>query len=141
MQRVTLKRLYKKDTYTIGKLYVDGSYVCDTLEDKDRGLRQDMSLEEIKKIKVYGETAIPYGTYDCEITYSPKFKRDLPLVKDVNGFDGIRIHSGNFADSSLGCVLCGENKVKGGLINSKQTLERLMNILDKEFVLTIIARV
>lgn len=138
MQQLTLKRIYKKDTYTIGKLYVDNTYFCDTIEDKDRGLTQDMSLEKIKSIKVYGETAIPYGTYDCEITYSPKFKRELPLIKDVKGFDGIRIHSGNSAKDSLGCVLCGENKIKGGLINSKQTLERLMKILNKQFVLTII---
>ena len=135
--KLTLKRLYKKDSYTIGKLYINDEYFCDTLEDTDRNLTQDMSLEEIKKIKVYGETAIPYGTYDCEITYSPKFKRDLPLIKDAKGFDGIRMHSGNSAKDSLGCVLVGENKVKGGLINSKQTLERLMKVLDKQFTLTI----
>lgn len=135
--KLTLKRLYKKEDYTIGKLYINDQYICDTLEDTDRGLTQDMTLEEIKKTKIYGETAIPYGTYNCEITYSPKFKRDLPLIKDVKGFDGIRMHNGSFPESSLGCILCGENKIKGGLINSKQTLERLMKILDKEFVLTI----
>ena len=137
MQQVTLKRLYKKESYTIGKLYVNDQYLCDSLEDTDRNLTQDMSLEEIKSIKVYGETAIPTGVYECEITYSSKFKRDLPLINNVKGFDGIRIHSGNSAKDSLGCILCGENKIKGGLINSKQTLERLMKVLDKEFVLTI----
>lgn len=137
MQHLTLKRLYKKDSYTIGKLYVNDQYICDTLEDTDRGLTQDMTLKEIKSIKVYGETAIPKGIYDCEITYSPKFKRDLPFIKDVKGFDGIRIHNGSFPESSLGCILVGNNKIKGGLINSKDTLDKLMKVLDKEFVLTI----
>lgn len=137
-----LKRIAKKDTYTIGKLYVDGKYVADTLEDKDRGLRQDMSLEEIKKIKVYGQTAIPTGTYKIDMnTVSPKFKNrswakpwegKLPRLRDVPGYEGVLLHVGNQAQDSLGCVLVGQNKVKGQVINSTATFSKLMSILLKD---------
>lgn len=124
-----VKRLYKKDSYTIGKLYVDGEYFCDTVEDCDRGLTDKMSVEEILAIKVYGKTAIPTGRYRVTLTYSNKFKRVLPLINAVKGFLGIRMHNGKDASSSLGCVIVGENKVKGGVINSKATMEKLMQKL------------
>ena len=137
-----LKRIAKKETYTIGKLYVDGKYIADTLEDKDRGLRQDMSLEEIKKIKVYGQTAIPTGTYKIDMnTVSPKFKNrswakpwegKLPRLRDVPGYEGVLLHVGNQAQDSLGCVLVGQNKVKGQVINSTATFSKLMSILLKD---------
>lgn len=127
---ILIKRLYKKDTYTIGKMYIDGEYMCDTLEDKDRGLKDSDPLADIQMKKVYGETAIPTGVYSVEVTYSPKFKIDLPLVKNVKGFDGIRIHNGSFPKDSLGCILVGRNKIKGGLIESKITLETLMKKLE-----------
>lgn len=121
-----LVRLYKKSEYTIGKMYIDGQYFCDTVEDTDRGLTQSMSEEKILAIKVYGKTAIPTGRYRVTLTYSNKFKRVLPLVNAVKGFLGIRMHNGKDANSSLGCIIVGENKIKGGVINSKVTLERLM---------------
>lgn len=124
-----LKRIAKRDTYTIGKLYIDGKYACDTLEDKDRGLKQDMPLEEIKKIKVFGETAIPTGKYQVAFTYSPKYKRVMPLLLDVPGYQGIRIHSGNTQADTQGCLLLGENKVVGKVINSKATCNRIFPIL------------
>lgn len=137
-----LKRVAKKDTYTIGKLYVDGKYIADTLEDRDRGLRQDMSLEEIKKIKVYGQTAIPTGTYKIDMnTVSPKFKNrswakpwegKLPRLINVPGYEGVLLHVGNQAQDSLGCVLVGQNKVKGQVINSTATFSKLMSILLKD---------
>ena len=72
---ILVKRIAKKPKYTIGKMYIDGQYICDTLEDADRGLNQNMSLEEIKNKKVYGETAVPTGTYKVDMnTVSPKFK-------------------------------------------------------------------
>ena len=72
---ILVKRIAKKSKYTIGKMYIDGQYICDTLEDTDRGLNQNMSLEEIKNKKVYGETAVPTGTYKVDMnTVSPKFK-------------------------------------------------------------------
>jgi len=102
-----LNRIAKKDTYTIGKLYINGTYLCDTLEDKDRGLTKDMSVSEIQKKKVYGETAIPTGKYQVIMSYSNKFKKVLPLVLNVPGYSGIRFHSGNTANDSLGCILVG----------------------------------
>ena len=105
---ITIDRAWKKDGYTISRLYVNGElFGCNALEDADRGLRQDMQLEEIKKKKVYGQTAIPRGSYECVYTYSNRFKKMLPLLKDVPGFDGIRIHSGNSAKDTDGCILVG----------------------------------
>lgn len=134
-----LKRLYKKSDYTIGKLYVDGEYFCDTVEDTDRGLSQDMKNSTIEAKKIYGKTAIPTGRYKVTLTYSNKFGKTLPLLKDVLGFSGVRIHSGNTAEDSLGCIIVGENKIKGGVINSRATMERLMAKLrgQKEIYITI----
>lgn len=124
-----LKRIFRGDKYTIGHLYIDGNYWSDVLEDTDRGLTDDMSEEEIKRIKIYGKTAIPKGTYKVEVTYSPKFKRYLPLLINVKGFSGIRIHSGNTAEDTLGCLLVGYNKVKGQVINSRVTSDKLTALL------------
>lgn len=121
-----LVRLYKKSEYTIGKMYINGEYFCDTVEDCDRGLSQNMKNSTIEAKKMYGNTAIPTGRYSVVLSYSNKFKKTLPLLKNVLGFGGIRIHSGNTAEDSLGCIIVGENKIKGGVINSKVTLERLM---------------
>lgn len=120
--KLTVIRRYKKEDYTIGDLYIDGKWFSNTLEDKVRELNKPED-------KVYGQTAIPSGTYEVKLTYSPKFKKLLPEVLDVPLFSGIRIHAGNTAKDSEGCLLVGENKVKGKVINSKKTLERLMKIL------------
>lgn len=117
--KIKVVRAYKKDTYTIGKMYVNGVYFCDTLEDKDRGLSQGMTLQQITNIKVKGKTAIPAGTYTVLETYSNRFKKVMPEVICVKGFAGIRIHSGNTADDTEGCLLVGENKAKGKVLNSK----------------------
>lgn len=127
--KLKLIRKFLKDTYTIGKLYIDNLYFCDIVEDKVRDYNKDGDLNDIGENKVYGETAIPYGTYKVEVTYSPKFKRDLPLIKDVPHFEGIRIHRGNYTKDSLGCLICGENKIKGGVINSTKYEESLVKIL------------
>lgn len=136
---ILVKRLYKKSEYTIGKMYINGEYFCDTVEDTDRGLSQNMSNSAIEARKVYGKTAIPIGRYKVTLTFSNKFKRVLPLINGVIGFAGIRIHNGVNADSSLGCVIVGENKIKGGVINSKATMEKLMAKLrgQKEIYITI----
>lgn len=133
-------RAWKKPTYTIGKFFVDGERLFESLEDKDRGLTSDMPLAEIKKKKVYGETAIPTGRYRVKLTYSPKFRRILPEVLDVKGFSGIRIHAGNTAKDSLGCLLVGWNKKTGMVVDSRKALQKLMSILDnttREIWLTI----
>lgn len=116
-----LKREYLKDTYTVGKLFVNNEYFCDTLEDKYRDLDKDT--------KVYGETAIPCGTYGVILSISKRFKRVLPEILDVPGFTGIRIHSGNTAKNTEGCILVGKNKIKGGVIDSRITLDSLMDKL------------
>lgn len=138
---ILLDRKYKLEKYTIGKLHIDGKYFCDTIEDKDRGLTQEMSLEEIKKRKVYGETAIPRGTYEVTLkVQSPKYKDRkqyafckgyVPRLKNVKGYEGVLIHIGNYAKDSLGCILVGENKVKGAVVNSTVWFKKLYEILRK----------
>ena len=117
--KIDLHRKYKKEGYTIGKLSINGKSICDTLEDTDRELTSDMSEEEIKKRKVFGKTAIPVGEYKVVMTYSNRFKKQMPLLLDVKGFSGIRIHSGNTAEDTEGCILCGKNSEKGKVLNSK----------------------
>lgn len=134
---LTLDRKYKLPTYTIGKLYIDGEYFCNTLEDKDRGLTDNMAVSEISKIKIKKETAIPTGTYKVTITYSNRFKKNMPLINDVKGFEGIRIHSGNTDKDTEGCILVGFNKVKGNVINSRDTYNKLFSILSKSNNITI----
>lgn len=134
---LTLDRKYKLPTYTIGKLYIDGEYFCDTLEDKDRGLTDNMTVSEISKIKIKKETAIPTGTYKITITYSNRFKKNMPLINDVKGFEGIRIHSGNTDKDTEGCILVGFNKTKGNVINSRDTYNKLFSILSKSNNITI----
>lgn len=116
--KLLLKRTWRADTYTIGKLYVDGVYFCDTLEDRDRDKNRNGSLDDPGEGKVMHETAIPYGTYKVSVTYSPRFTRDLPRLVNVPHFEGILIHRGNIPEHSSGCILVGENKVKGQVINS-----------------------
>ena len=126
-----LERKYRSNNYCIDKLYINGKYFSDALEDPDRGLTDSMSLEEIKKIKIKGNTCIPYGTYNVTITYSPRFKKNLPLINNVKGFDGIRIHSGNTPQDTEGCLLLGLNKVKGRVVDSKVTVNKFIDIVQK----------
>ena len=121
-----LIRKYRCSNYCIDKLYINNEYFSDALEDPDRGLTDSMSLEEIKKIKIKGNTCIPYGTYNITITYSPRFKKNLPLLNNVKGFDGIRIHSGNKPQDTEGCLLPGFNKVKGQVIDSRVNTDKLI---------------
>lgn len=127
--KIEVKRIAKRDTYTIGKMYIDGKYFCDTLEDKDRGISQDTPLSTIKSIKIPGSTAIPTGTYKVIVNMSPKFKRNLPRLLNVPGFEGILIHRGNTDKDSAGCILVGENKVVGKVINSTQYEVKLVDML------------
>lgn len=112
-----VKRLYKKDTYTIGVLMVDDEKFSDTLEDKVRDLKSEK--------KVYGETAIPAGKYKVVMSMSSKFKRVMPYLENVPQFTGIMIHPGNTIKDTLGCILVGENKKKGQLVNSRKYSDEL----------------
>jgi hypothetical protein len=114
-----VERRFKGETYTIGTMYVNGERFCDTLEDKVRDLAGG-------EAKVPGETAIPEGTYRVIVNRSPKFGRDLPRLLDVPQFEGVLIHRGNSAEDSAGCILVGENKEKGKVINSTPYEERLV---------------
>lgn len=126
---IEIKRLYKKADYTIGKMYIDDEYFCDTLEDTDRGLTQVMTLAEIKEVKEYGCTAIPTGRYPIAYTYSPRFKKHLPLLLNVPAFEGVRIHSGNTHKDTDGCILLGENKAVGKVLNSRKTMDEFLRVL------------
>ena len=138
---LTLKRIAKRPTYTIGRLYVDGKYFCDTLEDTDRGLQQSSpeSVNRAKKKK--GLTAIPTGKYRITLdVQSQRFSQVafykfcngyLPRLLNVPAFDGVLIHVGNTAKDTEGCILVGENKAVGKVLNSRDTFLRLYDILNK----------
>lgn len=115
--KIKVDRIYKGESYTIGKMYLNGEYFCDTLEDA------------IRPVKIPNETAIPAGTYKVEVTYSPRFKRNLPLLVDVPNYTGIRIHNGSNKDHTSGCILVGFNTAKGKLTDSRKTSDQLTNLL------------
>ena len=118
---LTLKRLNLTPNYTEGELYVNGVYFCKTLEDTNRDLNKSGQFDNNEK-KIYGETCIPYGKYKVILSYSPKFKRELPEILEVPDFQGIRIHRGNKISDTLGCILCGE-KVKNGYLSNSTPYE------------------
>ena len=126
---LTLKRFHFADTYTIGKLFIEDNPFCDVLEDVVRDKNKDGDLQDDGEAKVYGRTAIPFGTYKVALTMSNRFKVLLPLLVDVPEFEGVRIHAGNTSEDTHGCLLVGENKEKGKVLNSKATMEKLMPIL------------
>ena len=145
MIRLTLKRIAKRPTYTIGKLYINGKYFSDTMEDTDRGLTSKMTLAEIQKKKIPNETAIPTGMYYIDMkTVSPKYSNytkygwskpynaKIPRLVNVPGYLGVLIHPGNTNKDTSGCILVGENKVVGKVINSVITWKKLMEILTKD---------
>lgn len=123
--KIEIHRKYRKNGYTIGLLYVNGAFICNTLEDTDRGLTSAMSAKEIAAVKVKGKTAIPKGTYPIIMSYSPRFKKQMPLICGVKGFEGIRIHSGNSAEDTEGCILCGMNTEVGRITNSRYWTDKV----------------
>lgn len=123
--QIELHRKYRKNGYTIGLLYINGQFVCNTLEDTDRGLTSAMSVNDIAAVKVKGKTAIPTGSYPVIMSYSPRFKKQMPLICGVKGFEGIRIHSGNSAEDTEGCILCGKNTEVGRITSSKIWTEKV----------------
>lgn len=136
MVDLLLIRKYPKPTYTIGELEIGGRFFSSTLEDTDRALDQCMTLASIKAIKKANYTAIPKGRYRVTFTYSPKFASKpwatpyggkVLAIENVPGFDGVRIHPGNNASQTSGCVLVGLNKIKGGLVDSQDTYLELVD--------------
>lgn len=134
--RILIDRAWKKETYTISRLYIDGVLFCNSLEDKDRGIKQSDPIYFIRSRKIYSETAIPSGRYNVRMdVVSPKYSairwyRELcngkmPRLENVPGFDGILIHPGSSALDSSGCILVGKNTIKGRLTQSKDTFAAL----------------
>lgn len=126
--KLTLKRIALRPTYTIGKLYIDNAYFCDTLEDTVRDINKSGKFDNGEQ-KIKGKTAIPYGTYEIKWTYSPRFKKYTPQLMNVPSFEGIRIHSGNSSDHTEGCLLLGENKQVGKVLNSRATINKFYPII------------
>lgn len=126
--KLTLNRIALRQTYTIGKLYIDGKYFCDTLEDTVRDTNKSGKFDNGEK-KVKGKTAIPYGTYEIKWTYSPRFKKYTPQLMNVPSFEGIRIHSGNSSTDTEGCLLLGENKKVGMVLNSRATINKFYPLI------------
>lgn len=135
-------RKYRKADYTIGLLYIDGEFFCNTLEDRDRWLKQTDDISRIKAVKVPNKTAIPIGRYNVSMdVISPKysqikFYQDLcngkvPRIMDVPGFEGILVHAGNDASATSGCLLVGRNKVVGKVLESRATFTELYKRMKK----------
>jgi hypothetical protein len=113
MADISIKRDLYTDISTSGQLYVDGKFECYTLEDK------------VRPVKIAGLTAIPAGTYDVVITYSPRFDCDMPLLVNVPGFEGVRIHVGNTAADTDGCILVGAGRTRDKLQGSRIAYDAL----------------
>ena len=134
---ILVERKWKRNTYTIGRLYINGKMFCNTLEDKDRGLEQNMPLSKIKEVKISSVTAIPKGTYNVRMDIiSPKYSTKpwylrnchgarMPRLENVPGYSGILIHPGNIASDTDGCILVGINDVTGMVTKSKETFLNL----------------
>ena len=136
-----LKRIAKRDTYTIGRLSIDGQRFCDTLEDTDRGLDQKMSLAVLKARKRKGITAIPTGRYKVTLgVKSPKYSKRpaynfcegyVPRLINVPAYEGVLIHIGNYPQDTEGCILVGRNTKVGAVLDSTETFKQLYAILKK----------
>ncbi len=126
--RLTVKRIALRETYTIGRLLVDGKYFCDTLEPTVRDVNRNGIFDGDER-KVPSLTAIPYGHYKVTLTMSPRFGRMLPLLHDVPQFAGVRIHSGNTAADTQGCILVGYNRERGKVLDSRRTEQRLVALM------------
>lgn len=129
---IRIDRQWKKAEYTISRVFINGNYYgCNALEDTDRGLLQSMQLSELQRRKIKGKTAIPRGYYDVRITYSQKYKRMMPLVVDVPAFSGIRLHSGNSAKDTEGCILFGKNDKVGWISDSRYWTNKIYNEIER----------
>lgn len=115
--KLSVIRKSRSDDFTLGELSIDGQFFCYTVEDKVRPVGE----------KVFGKTAIPAGTYKVIINMSNHFKKEMPLLLNVPGFEGVRIHSGNTADDSEGCIIIGMVKTENGVGMSRVAFTKLMD--------------
>lgn len=128
--QVKIERKELASGYTMGALYINGAYFCDTLEDTDRFLTDAMSADDVMRKKVPGQTAIPIGRYRVRMSYSPRFKRDMPEILRVPGFSGVRIHAGNNARDTEGCILLGKKRAGGYIVDSRKTCNAFEDMLN-----------
>ena len=139
---ILVHRKYKKEDYTIGNLTVDGEWMCNTLEDTDRGLHDGMELWMIKGRKIPTRTAVPSGRYEVDMdTISPRFsnrafymevcKGRLPRLRNVKGFEGVLLHCGNDHSHTEGCILVGKNTQVGKVIDSQETFRKIYDLMRK----------
>lgn len=126
--REPVVRLAHAENFTPGKMYLDNVKFCETCEDEDRHL--ESSLEAISERKVYGRTAIPRGRYRLVVSFSNRFQKLLPEVLDVPGFTGIRIHGGNRAEHSIGCILVGKVRTSTGIAQCADSVQRIIDQID-----------
>lgn len=142
--KIRVERKWPKATYVIGRLYIDGIFYCNSLEDTDRGLKQTDSLDYIRSRKVANETAIPKGTYKVAMNVtSPKYSASswywklcqgkVPRLLNVPGFDGILIHTGNNPLQTSGCLLVGKNTKVGQLTESKETFKKIYKLMKSAY--------
>lgn len=138
--KIIIDRVYKYPKYTVGEVWVNGDFFAYSMEDVDRGLHVDMPARYMRERKVYGETAIPCGSYEVIIDYSPKFKKYLPHVMfrndedklvEVPCFSGIRLHPFNTAEESLGCIAFGDWKGVSRIVNAKAKTNELTDMIQK----------
>lgn len=140
LMELVVDRRWKKQSYTISNLTIDGKWFCNVLEDADRGLNDSMNIERIKELKIPSITAIPRGTYEITLdVISPKYSKvqfyrevcegKVPRLLNVKGFEGVLIHAGNTDKDSAGCLLVGKNKIRGQVIESKETFKKLYLLL------------
>ena len=125
MKQILIKRLYLKEKYTIGKLYINGEYICDTIEDTVRDINKNGKFDGAEK-KEYGLTAIPYGEYKADIYFSKKFGYKVVRLFNVASFEGIYIHKGNTEKDSLGCIIVGFNNKKGWVSNPTIAMNKII---------------
>lgn len=129
MKRFELVRKYFTEYSTIGELFLEGKFICFILEDKDRMLDNAWDEERIKKEKVFGRTAIPTGEYRIEWTWSPKYQKTMPEVLRVKGYQGIRIHPGNTAEDTQGCLIPGLKMTIDNVLNSRDATTKLYTLI------------
>ena len=144
--KLYLERRWKKPTYTIGRLYVDGKYFCNTMEPVDRGLsntsvpglltssewqRAEKEAKRVKAENKAGTTAIPTGCYKIMLEMSGHFHELRPYFRHVPGFEGIMIHEGNYPKDTHGCILLGENSQKGRVLKSAYHVQQLVALIKK----------
>ena len=129
---LTIKRHERLPDRTLGEVLINSQFVGHSLEDIDRGLTEQMTEEEILKIKVDKETAIPTGTYELILSFSMRFKKLLPLLVGVKGFSGVRIHGGNEPDDTEGCILTGKQRLLEKIFDCKDLVDQIVTQLQHD---------